>query len=162
MRTGAKWNYVSKSGQTRVITCLSRDAQGKSVGGTFLVTVVAAPATQIWKLTGGKVVLGANTSSLRAGYVRLVTPQGATIPRWVYDRLDGTASYFKQEVGPVEVGGKQYADGLTVTERTLKGATQVSLHKWFYAKGTGLVMDAAYGPTGAALPNQTFELQSAQ
>jgi len=161
MKTGSKWTYASKSGQTRSMECLSRDAQGKTVSGTFLVTTTA-PVTQTWKLVGGKVVLGATASSLRAGWVRLVTPVGATIPRWVYDRLDGTASYYKQEVGPVEAGGKKYTDALTVTERTLKGAAQVSLRKWFYAKGVGLVMEADYGATGAVVANKSFELQSAQ
>jgi len=158
MTAGSKWNYTTSTGQTRVVECVSRNAPSAS----FCVTTANVPVTQTWKLVGGKIVLEADTAKLRAGWVRLVTPQGKTIPRWTYDPRDGTASYYKQEVGPVKAGGKEYADGLTVTERILKGTEQVSLRKWFYAKGVGLVMEAAYDTAGAVVPGKTFELQAAQ
>jgi hypothetical protein len=158
MTAGTKWSYSTSTGQTRVVECQSRDDQSAS----FCVTTANVPVTQAWKISGGKIILAADTVKLRAGWVRLVTPQGKVIPRWTYDRRDGTASYYKQEVGPVKAGGKEYADGLTVTERALKGTEQVSLRKWFYAKGVGLVMDATYDAAGAAVPGKTFELQAAQ
>jgi hypothetical protein len=158
MTAGTKWSYSTSTGQTRVVECQSRDDQSAS----FCVTTANVPVTQAWKISGGKIILAADTVKLRAGWVRLVTPQGKVIPRWTYDRRDGTASYYKQEVGPVKAGGKEYADGLTVTERALKGTEQVSLRKWFYAKGVGLVMDATYDAAGAVVPGKTFELQAAQ
>jgi len=158
MKVGAKWEYRSMAGQTRVMECMSRDSQGEVVSGTFKVSTAGAAANQVWKLAAGKIVLESATTKLRAGWVRLQEPKGKTVPRWVYDRRDGTASYYKQEVGAVVVKGKKYADGLTVTERTLKGSEQVSLRKWFYAKGVGLVSEAAYDEAGTALPDQTFHL----
>jgi len=158
MTAGTKWNYSTSTGQTRVVECQSRDDQSAS----FCVTTANVPVTQVWKISGGKITLAADAAKLRAGWVRLVTPQGKIIPRWTYDPRDGTASYYKQEVGPVKAGGKEYADGLTVTERILKGTEQVSLRKWFYAKGVGLVMEAAYDTAGAVVPGKTFELQAAQ
>jgi hypothetical protein len=162
MTIGAKWNYRNTTGQTRTVECLSREIQGKMVAASFRVTTANIPLTQSWKLVDGKIVLAAELTTIRAGWIRLVAPQGKTVPRWVYDRRGGTVSYYKQEVAPVQAAGKKYAEGLVVTERTLKGAEQVSLRKWFYAKGVGLVAEAAYDASGAALPDQGYELQSAQ
>jgi hypothetical protein len=136
MKVGAKWEYRSMAGQTRVMECMSRDSQGEVVSGTFKVSTAGAAANQVWKLAAGKIVLESATTSC-APVGSLAGAKGQDRAALVYDRRDGTASYYKQEVGAVVVKGKKYADGLTVTERTLKGSEQVSLRKWFYAKGVG-------------------------
>jgi hypothetical protein len=158
IRAGARWSYRSPVGKIRTVECLSRDGEGASLSGSFRVTTGEVPLTQTWRLSGGKVVLGTALTTLRVGWVRLVAPQGKTIPRWTYDRHDGVVSYYKQEAGPLQAGGKKYLEGLTVTERTLKGSRQVSLRKWYYAKGIGLVAEAVFDTTGATLPDQSFEL----
>jgi hypothetical protein len=162
MQVGAKWEYKSAAGQVRLVECVSRDSVGKSVTGSYRVTTANIPQTQSWKFVDGKIVLATGLTTLRAGWTRLTEPKAKEVTRWVYERRDGTASYYKQEAGPLKAGGKKYDDGIVVTERTLKGAEQVSLRKWFYAKGVGLVAEGAYDATGAALPEQTYELQVAQ
>lgn len=160
MRTGMKWTYTSKTGKTRIVECVSREAQGGAVVGSFHIATTEASLSQSWKLSGGKIVLASKIANLKIGWVRLVEPQGKTIPRWVYDQGNGTGSYYKQEVGAVTPSGKKYADGLTVTERTLNAGKQLSLRKWFYAKGVGLVAEAAYDTDNNPLPDQTFELEA--
>jgi hypothetical protein len=158
MRQGRKWTY-SNGTASRTVECTSRELQpGGAVKASFRTTEGAEVSEESYLLKGGTISLSSDTEGLRRGWIRLQTVTKAAVPRWTYDRRDGTASYYKAETGAKVAGDKTYPDCVTVTERTLKGAQQVSLVKYVYARGVGLVAVEVFGAENAPLTAQSWKL----
>jgi hypothetical protein len=142
------------------VECVSREAlAGGAVKAIFKVTTGSATMEQVYMLSAGRLSLAPEAGSKQKGDVLLQAVKRGEVPRWNGTPTDGTLSYYKAEAGPYHEGSKTLLDCITVTERAKKGAATVSLHKWVYARGIGVVADLTFGASDAPVPAKSFHLQ---
>lgn len=138
--------------KSRIVECLkSQTFKNGTVRSTFKTTVFAGGtykdeiSVDNYSTYNNVVQLTAhNDQPLTERYLIKMPAPGATI-RWVQKEPDGTEKQYKAYFEPLKTADRIYTDCLVVVEKHLKGAGELALRHFYYARGIGLVRLEVYG-----------------